>query len=443
MQWKTLARMAVVTALFGTCAAVSSAQPANVRKDLRASDPQKVASALRALSAGPDRATDAVPEAIRLMRQPTAGSFEVRRAAVECLIAFQPESLPALVKELKEGEDESAVWAADCLARIGAPSEPVVRPLLSSTSATTRFRAAEVVGALGAAAAPSVQSLRPLIADRDRDVSDAAIAALGQIGEPAAAAIPDLEQAVDGRPGAWAIAALVQIGPPAEDAVKRILAGRPGLLPKTLQAIGETKRPGRATIDQAASFLGHESWEVRDAAVAAIGRMADRTRPDSREHASRKLMPLLKDSDPRVRSQTAWALGRFGPFAAMAAGDLVTALDDPTMRTNAAGALAGIGAPADAAGTLVEILNNGEDALARYYAAGALGTLKGASPDVVAALQAAVRAGDPSLRKSAIQSLGRIGKAAASAIPDVEAAATEPSLRKDAEEAIRLMKSGS
>jgi HEAT repeat protein len=131
------------------------------------------------------------------------------------------------------------------------------------------------------------------------------------------------------------------------------------------------------------------------------------------------LIGILKDGDPRARSQAAWALGEIGPAAKEAVPELARALDQPAdgvgVASQAAQALGKIG-PA-AAPELVQVLEKGKQAPA-VHAARALKAIpqlaKGAAP----ALLAALRKDAPIEQRIAfIDALGNQGAEATAAVP--------------------------
>jgi HEAT repeat protein len=122
---------------------------------------------------------------------------------------------------------------------------------------------------------------------------------------------------------------------------------------------------------------------------------------------------LKSDTEPRVRSQAAWALGEIGPAAKEATPELVRALDDaePGVAGEAASALAKLGTPAGA--KLVDVIRGGK--ASAVHAARALKMpVKGATPALLAALNKET-ALEP--RIAYIEALGAQGPMAAEAVP--------------------------
>jgi HEAT repeat protein len=175
--------------------------------------------------------------------------------------------------------------------------------------------------------------------------------------------------------------------------------------------------------------LKDEEWGVRKGAAEALGKIGEANSASSEvAEAVPALIEALKDENIGVRRDVVDALGRFKDARAIPAlietlkdknlavqeqvrnaltlGKLNTAIELGKVRTNAAWALAYIGAPAVPA--LVEALKD-RDAYVREWAAGALGEIQGvhAVPELIETLNDE----NCKVRAQAVRALGDIAKA--------------------------------
>ncbi|HTE17624.1 MAG TPA: HEAT repeat domain-containing protein, partial [Armatimonadota bacterium] len=213
--------------------------------------------------------------------------YEVRQSALSGLVRIGEPAVPVLCEVLEHKALDLHWVAADALVRIGPPAVANLCQLLQSPRWQVRSRVAEALGQIGdpSALGPLSAALR----DKRREVCLRALEALAATGGEAAATCI-AESMVEG----WADLsvpreALVKIGPLAVPALR-------GLLEDT-------------------------SWEVRGAAVAALGRIGDpQVVPDLAER-------LQCDPDLGVRWRAAEALGNIRDDGVVPA--LIEALDDP------------------------------------------------------------------------------------------------------------------
>jgi cyclophilin family peptidyl-prolyl cis-trans isomerase/HEAT repeat protein len=259
---------------------------------------------------------------------------------------------------------------------------PVLDSATSAASPLVRRRAALALGRLGDAR--GVRNLVPLLRDPDASVAATAAFALGQLGDtasvaPLAAALRDPRAGV----AAEAAYALGKLASPAAAVTRRALLPRadPSAVPEpvgsALLAAWRSRRP--ADLEPLLRWTTAPDPEVRWRAAYALTR-----RPDPR--ATPALRALASDADARVRAVavrglTAPLADSSGVGAAAVLPLLARALDDP-------------------------------DYAVRVNAARALGSYH--DPAAAAALRAAVASGRPHLRVAAMESLGRIGRPAAS-----------------------------
>jgi HEAT repeat protein/outer membrane protein assembly factor BamB len=149
--------------------------------------------------------------------------------------------------------------------------------------------------------------------------------------------------------------------------------------------------------------LGDEDSQVAGDAARALGALGHTASP-----SVAALVKTLSHEDPYVRVYAAEALASIGPKAAAATRDLARAVGDPApgVRWAACEALAGIGPAAESAvPQLIEALED-EFLYVRIFAAGALGSIGPKAQTAREALRAA--ASDPTLRSEAEWALSRI-----------------------------------
>ncbi len=301
---------------------------------------------------------------------------------------------------------------------------------LKSRDAGTRRRAAASLGSRGKASA--IPLLTPLIDDPDWGVRLAAVESLGRIGDASAA--PLLVAAITGADhvadsdGASAVRAaageaLGQIGAAAVPVLLEALRGRHVKLRETaIGALGAVGGP--AAVQPLGDMVADDRSSVRQAAMTALVRAAGR-------EAVPALSRALAHKDPTTRRCAADALGTLRESAAV--DGVRAALSDPDRTVREAGvrALASIGTP-EAASALVAGLGRGDrdlqaaigaalrsfdwtpvDASERVVHAVLHGrfdqaTARGA--DAVEPLVAMLADRDPSMRRGALEALGRLGE---------------------------------
>jgi HEAT repeat protein len=317
--------------------------------------------------------------------------------------------------------------------RLSAPERTPVGLFSSfhvkSRDAGTRRRAAAALGAPGRTSA--IPRLGPLLDDPEWEVRQAAIASLGRIGDPSAA--PLLVAAVTGADrvsspeGASAVRAaageaLGQLGVAAVPVLVEALRGRHAKLRETaiaaLGAIGGTEAVGAL-----AGMVDDDRSSVRQAAIGALARAAG-------PEAVPALLRVLTHRDPTTRRCAIDALGALGRSVPVAPVKAALADPDRGVRDTAVRALGGIGTT-ESASALVAALEGGDRDLhaAAWAALRAFDwTPEGEAARVVHAVlrgrfddataQGAAAAGplvtlladrDPSLRRDALEALGRIG----------------------------------
>lgn len=160
----------------------------------------------------------------------------------------------------------------------------------------------------------------------------------------------------------------------------------------------------------------------------------------------RSLVASLTSKDTATRREAAESLARVGPDAATVAVPLVQACgdDDEEVRNWVVAALEELPPPNASDAAALEAFINGENLDVAFWATTLLGRMEAAAAPTVPTLALAV-VDHPELvvRERAAWALGKIGKPAAGAIPQLEAASTseEPRLARLATIALQAVRS--
>ncbi len=325
-----------------------------------------------------------------LIRQLDDADPEVRISAAVALQDFGPaakSAVPALMKLLKSPRTprDLQFQAADALVGIGGPAVPALVRILKNRPLDPRLLAVRILGRMGPAASPAIPGLMAALEDPAWELRDRASATLGRIGS---AAVPALEKALES-PSLEiveaAVTALGEMGAPAARAIPGLLvalrAKRPSLrwrAAKTLENLGLAAAPA---VDGLIELLSDPSPSIRSASAAALGAADGKKR-----QSVTALQVRLEDSSRMVRLAAARALIRLGSMGPEIHAALIEALQD-------------------------------EDRLS--IRAPALAALQELGGRAVPSLVKALRGRDSTLRRSAAEALGELGREAASAIPDV------------------------
>jgi HEAT repeat protein len=300
--------------------------------------------------------------------------------------------------------------AEELIVRIGEQAAPALRQRLHSSDDRDRRVAAKLVVRVEPSSPGLTELLRSLLADGDWEVRCAAIKGLGAQGPTAKAAISDLEKK-SGDTARYnrvaACVALIHIAGPSE---------------KRVGALADLLLLGKNTEDHAAGYAASE--------LGKLGRQAHSAAP--------QLLAALKYPD--VRYAAAYALGPVGADPDKAVPALLAMLKDETereRRRTLAGALGAMGpAAASAIPALREALR-GEGG-GWWVAAEAIGKIGG--PDAVPALVEALESKDDDVRSTAIQWLGNLGGAAASAVEALQKARKDDPQERNRKAAAEALK---
>jgi HEAT repeat protein len=199
------------------------------------------------------------------------------------LVTLLPESEPGWLSRLAHPDPEDVPRVVQDLRQ--GPS--IFRPL-----------AVAYLGALGPDAEPAVPALSAALHDSDPQVRSLAALTLGKIGpaaEPAIPALVDMLKESDPRLRAAAATALGLFGPGAQDAI-----------PALTEALRDSDDEVRRSADGAIRLI-----RMYDTPLDDDGKQAARAKLPELTHA-------LRDADPRTRYLAASFLGQLGPEAGTA-----------------------------------------------------------------------------------------------------------------------------
>ncbi len=378
----------------------------------------------------------------------------VRQRAAFRVFLLDPggsESLPTLVKAMRDPDPEVATEIIITVGRIGAGgSDFALRHLVNAAAdrrAAVRIAAITALRDLGEAAVPA---LMVALAHEDPATRRRAAGSLWYLGPTARATLPALIAAVkDGDPktASAVVDALGTVGSvDADTAVPAILEALkdPSLRDRAIRGLAHIGEPARAATPSLQRLLEQYGWETPEG--EQVARCLAKIGAPPVEMLTRA---VVRESDFSAAS----LLGEFGPIARSAVPALSAALDDdrPSVRTLSAIALATIDATVSrVVPTLVQGMNaTGPDSMAfqavealgqmgaaaalsldallgairtqdnglHLEAARALGMIRVTTPPVVSALATALEDDDEEVRAAAADALGSLGAGAKSAVP--------------------------
>ncbi len=296
---------------------------------------------------------------------------------------------------------------------------PELVDALGSQAPADRIRAAKTLGRLGWLAKDALPALSRVLDDDDAKAREAAAYAVGQIGPDA---LPIRSARLDHHDKYVrrnAVRAMAKLGPLARPALSDLCRTLKDADPRTAsgaaQALGSMGR-------EAAEAVPHLAEAMRGANIV-LCRLAAKALSEIGPPALATLIVHLQHSDPFVRGESALALGWMGAAARSAVPFLLKLvrrkpqeeIGDTPMP---AGELDAIGKDSDTGGLPSEAVTP---------------TLPSSSAKDIST--------EDTCRLFAVQALGRIGKAAASALPELRIATQlgPNEIRKAAQQAIKMI----
>jgi HEAT repeat protein len=199
------------------------------------------------------------------------------------------------------------------------------------------------------------------------------------------------------------------------------------------QLVQSFRQMGPSSVPKLLPLLQDNEPRVRSHAAYMLGELGDPA------HAAvPSMIPLLKDPDDRVRWNTAVALGKMGDAAQPAVTALIKDLQDPNeeVRESAIDALAQMGPTAKSAIPALIATFKGNTEFSASAALSGIGT------PAIPSLMQAVKDPNEAVRLGALQSLGGMGKGAKSIVPQIIPRLKDPSPKVQVQTAWALQSMG-
>jgi HEAT repeat protein len=372
----------------------------------------------------------AIEPLVKTLTHPDA---RARRAAVRSLreLATSQEQLLSLVRRQLADADPAAVLPAlHTLADMEEDAVPFLVEALADPK--SRYWAEVALAEIGEKAAPAVEPLTKVAADGAIDERVQAILALAAIGEPATAATPQLVAALESPDSSVRYVAAYALGQlrakDGDAALEKASASEDQFLASVASWARARINPKdealcTKAVERLETELSDESPALRQAAIEGLSGLADSMDEAGRQEFATRLIGSLSDPVPAVGFAAGGSLIR---LRGDAVGALTEALAVPASRNAAMELLAEIGAEAAPAMDSIIAGLSDDDPVYRSNAAMAVAALGAEAKAAVPALEKIVgdEAAAPETRYASAYALGRIGPDAASA---------EPLLRKLAE----------
>lgn len=393
---------------------------------------------------------------------------------------YRGQRLSQYVEALRHRTSERRAHAAAALGEMRLPDPAALEALavaLADRSQEVRQKAGSALAAMGPAATPY---LAQTLDDADPAVRAHAASLLGQLSPADRAAIPLLTRALQDTEPAVAVQAAVALayfGPAARAAgpelTRALQSSSAEVRSAAVRALGAVGAPAQAAVGPLVKLLKeHRRAKITPPILEVVEALA-RIGPAARQ-AVPELVEMLREKDPGMRVLVAWALVAIGvesktvvPVLASVLDDreLARAKDGPALQAQAADLLEWLGPEAEAAVPVLVRQMLGQDYPVGGAALQALVRIGDpALPELMRALPHATESGQkrivlvlkaigakavgpllqtldhprPSVRATAAQALGELGRASQAAVPRLEEALRDPALavRLNAAEAL-------
>jgi HEAT repeat protein len=420
--------------------------------------------ALSALDPQNEQVAQKISEALSAAETPVA------LAAVKSLAAYGEKALPAAIGVLKKSEpkSKSRYWACVLLQEFGAKAKDAVDPLseaLTDPDPTIRMQAALALGQIGPDAAPAVPALSKTLTDKLEAVQYASAYALGLIGSKEA--VPALKKAAASKDAlvkllaTWAIAKdepddTKAVSKAVDEIVAAMENERPEVRQAAAKALWDLKPPHEKLGPALSKALNDDDPEIVNNVIDSLASLGAKIAPRINEALKdekrrgkalaivQRMGPEAKDCVPQLVEMLAekeedlkvgvlTALSAIGPAAAEAVPAISKSLSDDSDRVNSAAciALGHIGSAAESAVPAIDKLLKSKSVYAQAAAAWSLAQIqkdhaavaKKVLPLMIKSLKSPVEL----VRLEAAETLGSLGPAAKSAVPDLKQATADPS----------------
>jgi HEAT repeat protein len=274
----------------------------------------------------PPAATDPVPGLIRAVR--VGAPADRVRAAKDLgrLGWLARESLPALVGALDDADAKVREAAAQAAGQMGPDALPALVGMLHHPDKYVRRQAVWALGRLGPLARPVLGELCQALKDADPRTASGAAQALGNMGGDGAPAVPQLAEAMRGTNIVLcrlAAKALSQIGTPAlATLIAHLQHADPFVRGESALALGWMGPEAKAAV----SFLAKVVRGPKTAGPPDPYRPAGACDSETITPLTPPPVPDAGSAEETCRVFAAQALGRIGPPAAAALGELREAI---------------------------------------------------------------------------------------------------------------------
>jgi HEAT repeat protein len=346
-------------------------------------------------------------------------------------------AVPHLAKLERREEPEVRLQAMVALGQIGPDAKPavpiIVKTLQSDKSDGVRYAAAFALGQIGASDKQTRAALLKGVEDDDAFLQVVSAWALARVAK-------DDKQAQDKATTVilnGLTAEKVDVRRAAARALAEINPSPEVVAPKLVKAIQDNDAAVIGNAVDALASLGpkivpritNNALKNKDLQLYAV-RVLAKIGPDAKE-AAPALAEALKDADGEYRREIQFVLGGLGADSAPAVPELIKSLasDDDHVRNSAIYALGKIGPAAKAAAPELRKMLSGGDDFVRFAATWALVRIDASDAKLVATAVPMLVKGlsdeRPVIRAESAATLGELGAAAKSALPELKKAAAD------------------
>jgi HEAT repeat protein len=320
----------------------------------------KDANAVGAADTGLRRLGPAAVEPLTKLLQ--SKDRRLRRVAASVLGDLEPADLakavPALVAELRRGDEETWEEVGKALAHAGSAAVPPLLEVLRTERGRGRLAAVYTLNRIAGRdsdpemvatiARTMVPGLVEELGGKDAEAREHAVHFLGRMGPHAAPAVPALLRVAAGDPSPGvrgeALEAVGATGVASDEVLKTVLAGladkngrvRSG----AIHACASLGPPAKDAVPLLVGLVGTDTSSTPEPPVYALGRIGPAARA-----AAPKLLEVLKDEDAERAGHAAIALLRIGAEEKAAVAALTRALrhEELHIKSRTMGALHGLG----------------------------------------------------------------------------------------------------